>query len=84
MRIVAFWRQPRGTLGCRRELNMSADMVGKIFVMVSSSGDLPTNPLSLRECMVCGKVFNREQSREHYYVPCPPSSEQPFAVTGRY
>jgi hypothetical protein len=63
---------------------MSADMVGKIFVMVSSSGDLPTNPLSLRECMVCGKVFNREQSREHYYVPCPPSSEQPFAVTGRY
>ena len=60
------------------------DQVGKPFIMLSTNGDLPTNPMSLRECMVCGGVFTREQSREHSYIPCPPSSEQPFAiVSGR-
>ena len=42
--------------------------------MILTNGDLPTNPISLRECAVCGGVFTREQSQEHYYVPCPPSS----------
>jgi hypothetical protein len=28
--------------------------VGKSFTVISTNGDLPTNPMSLRECMVCG------------------------------
>ena len=60
------------------------DRVGKSFVVIFTNGDLPDNPMSLRECAVCGGVFTREQSREHSYIPCPPSSEQPFAiVSGR-
>ncbi len=60
------------------------ERVGKFFMVIFTNGDLPDNPMSLRECVVCGEVFTREQSREHYYVPCPPSSEQPFAiVSGR-
>jgi hypothetical protein len=35
---------------------------------VGTNGDLPTNRMHLRECMVCGKVFTREQSRKHSEV----------------
>ena len=38
---------------------MIEDRVGKIFVMVSTNGDLSFNPMSLRECFVCGGVFTR-------------------------
>lgn len=36
-------------------------MVSKPFIVLSTNGDLPTNPMRLRECMVCGGVFTREQ-----------------------
>jgi hypothetical protein len=29
----------------------------KPFIVLSAKGDLPTNPTSLRECLVCGGVF---------------------------
>jgi hypothetical protein len=56
------------------------DRIGKSFIVIFTNGDLPSNPMSLRECAVCGGVFTREQSREHYYVPCPPSGVQPLAA----
>jgi len=39
-------------------------MAGKPFIVLSTNEDLPTNPMSLRECLVCGEVFTHEQSRE--------------------
>ena len=52
--------------------------------MIFTNGDLPTNPMSLRECAVCGGVFTRDESREHSEARCHPSLEQPLAiVTGR-
>jgi hypothetical protein len=62
---------------------MSEDTVGKIFVMVSTNGDLSTNPMRLRECVVCGGVFTRDESRVHSDALCQPSPEQPFACAGR-
>ena len=58
-------------------------VVGKPFIMLSTNGDLPTNPMRLSECMVCGGVFTREQSRKHSKVRCQPSPEQPLSITGR-
>jgi hypothetical protein len=60
------------------------DQVGKPFIVLSTNGDLPTNPMSLRECMVCGGVFTRDESRDHSDARCQPSPEQPFASAGRY
>ena len=31
--------------------------VGKSFTVIFTNGDLPDNPMSLRECMVRGGVF---------------------------
>jgi len=63
---------------------MMNDTVGKIFIALSTNGDLPMNPMRLRECMVCGGVFSREESRAHCGARCQPSPEQPLAiVTGR-
>lgn len=62
---------------------MVEDHVGKPFIVIWTNGDLPSNPMSLRECAVCGEVFTREQSRKHSEVRCQPSSEQPFSITGR-
>jgi hypothetical protein len=59
-------------------------MAGKPFIMLSTNGDLPTNPMRLSECMVCGEVFTRDQSRVHSDARCQPSPEQPFAAAGRY
>jgi hypothetical protein len=59
------------------------DRVGKSFTVIFANGDLPTNPMSLRECMVCGGVFTRDESREHSDARCQPSPEQPFAAAGR-
>ena len=56
------------------------DRVGRVFIRIFTNGDLPKNPVMLSECMVCGGVFSREQSQEHSYIPCLPSSEQPLAV----
>jgi hypothetical protein len=59
------------------------DRVGKVFIRIFTNGDLrdlPKNPVMLSECMVCGGVFSREQSREHSYIPCLPSSEQPLLI----
>jgi hypothetical protein len=46
--------------------------------------DLPMNPMSLRECVVCGEFFSREESRKHTEIWCQPSQLQPLAVAGRY
>jgi hypothetical protein len=56
------------------------DRVGKSFIVIFTNGDLPYNPMSLRECAVCGGVFTRTQSRKHSEVRCQPSLEQPLAV----
>jgi hypothetical protein len=58
-------------------------MAGKPFIVLSTNGDLPTNPMSLRECMVCGEVFTSQQSRKHSEVRCQPSPGQPFAFRNR-
>lgn len=58
-------------------------IAGKPFIVLFTNGDLPTNPMRLSECMVCGGVFTRKQSREHSKVRCQPSPEQPFSITGR-
>jgi len=60
------------------------DRVGKSFIVLSTNGDLPTNPMSLRECIVCGGVFTRNDSREHSEARCQPSRLQPFAAVGRH
>jgi len=59
-------------------------MAEKPFIVLSTNGDLPNNPMRLSECMVCGGVFTRTQSRKHSEVRCQPSPEQPFAAGGRY
>jgi hypothetical protein len=63
---------------------MREDKVGKLFIMVFTNGDLPMNPMSLRECVVCGEFFSREESRKHTEIWCQPSQLQPLAVAGRY
>jgi len=63
---------------------VAEDHVGKPFIVLSTNGDLPTNPMSLRECMVCGGVFTRDESREHSEVRCQPSPRQPLAAECRY
>jgi hypothetical protein len=60
------------------------DRVGKSFIVMSTNGDLPTNPMSLRECLVCGGVFTRDESRDHSDARCQSSPEQPLAAAGRY
>jgi hypothetical protein len=60
-----------------------ADRVGKLFVMMFTNGDLPTNPMCLRECLVCGEVFNRIDSMAHAQMPCPPFPQRPFAIVTR-
>jgi hypothetical protein len=60
------------------------DRVGKSFIVMSTNGDLPMNPMSLRECLVCGGVFTRDESRDHSDARCQPSPHQPFAAAGRY
>jgi len=62
---------------------MTGERVGKGFTVTFTNGDLPTNPMSLRECMVCGGVFTREQAREHCDVPCPPSAIPPLGIATR-
>jgi hypothetical protein len=62
---------------------MREDRVGKLFVMVFTNGDLPPNPMCLRECVVCGELFSREESRKHREILCQPSPQQPFAAAGR-
>ena len=62
---------------------MREDKVGKLFVMMFTNGDLPTNPMCLRECLVCGEVFDRPASMLHADIQCELSSEQPFASAGR-
>jgi hypothetical protein len=54
-----------------------------LFVMMFTNGDLPTNPMCVRECMVCGEVFNRIDSLAHTEIPCQPSPLRPLAAAGR-
>jgi hypothetical protein len=63
---------------------MREDKVGKLFVTVFTNGDLLTNPMSLRECVVCGEVFDRPAAMLHADISCPPSPQQPLATAGRY
>ena len=58
---------------------MREDRVGKLFVIMFTNGDLPTNPMCLRECVVCGDVFDRIDSLVHTESPCQPSPQQPLA-----
>jgi hypothetical protein len=44
----------RGTSRSGRLLTMTDERVVKSFVVVFTNGDLPNNPMSLRECVVCG------------------------------
>jgi hypothetical protein len=62
---------------------MRDDRVGKLFIMVFTNGDLPTNPMCLRECVVCGEFFTREESGKHTEIWCQPSPQQPSAAAGR-
>ena len=62
---------------------MREDKVGKLFVMMFTNGDLPTNPRRLRECWVCGEVFNRIDSLAHTEMPCQPSPQRFLAASGR-
>jgi hypothetical protein len=62
---------------------MREDRVGKTFIKLFTNGDLPTNPMCLRECVVCGDVFNRLDSLAHTQLPCQPSQLQPLAAAGR-
>jgi hypothetical protein len=59
---------------------MREDRVGKLFVMLFTNGDLPTNPMCLRECLVCGDVFSRIDSLAPTESLCTPSPEQPLAA----
>ena len=63
---------------------MREDTIGKIFIRIFTNGDLLTKPMSLGECLVCGGVFTREESRQHSEVPCQPSLQQPLAGAGQY
>jgi hypothetical protein len=63
---------------------MMEDWVGKTFIKFSTNGDLPLNPMSLRECVNCGGVFTRDESRDHSDARCQPSPDQPYAIVGRY
>jgi|HubBroStandDraft_1064217.scaffolds.fasta_scaffold1680130_2 hypothetical protein len=62
---------------------MTDDTIGKSFTVIFTNGDLPNNPMSLRECAVCGGVFTHEQAREHRDVVCPPSAIQPLGIATR-
>ncbi len=63
---------------------MVDDRKGKTFIMVLTNGDLPTNPMSLRECLVCGGIFTREESQHHHGVPCQPTPHRSLAtIAGR-
>jgi|GEM_PF-1579299 len=74
-------RRAHSTVGANHLVN---DRNGKVFITLRSNGDLPTNPMSLRECMVCGDVFTHDESREHSEVACQPWPQQPLAGAGRY
>jgi hypothetical protein len=62
---------------------MTDDIIGKSFTLIFTNGDLPNNPMSLRECAVCGGVFTRDQSWAHSQIPCPPSAIQPLGIVTR-
>ena len=78
--IAGFWQQPRGKSRSGRLLTMTDDTIGKSFTVIFTNGDLPTNPMSLRECAVCGGVFTRDESQERSEARCQPSLERPFAI----
>jgi hypothetical protein len=56
------------------------DRVGKSFIVMSTNGDLPSNPMYLGECVICGGVFTQSESMAHLEALCLPSPEQPFAI----
>ena len=62
---------------------MRDDIVGRGIVKIFTNGDLPTNPMRLSECLVCGGILTFEQSWAHYKSDCKVSSEQPFAIITR-
>jgi hypothetical protein len=59
---------------------MRDEIVGKPFLVIFTNGDLPSNPMSLRECAVCGDVFTRDQTTAHYYAHCEPSPDRSLAA----
>jgi hypothetical protein len=63
---------------------MRVDSIGKLFITVYTNGDLPTNPMSLRECLVCGEFFTRDESREHTDNPAHAIHTAAFAGAGLY
>jgi hypothetical protein len=59
---------------------MTDEIVGKSFLVIFTNGDLPSNPMSLRECAICGDVFTRDQTTVHYYAHCDPSPDRSLAA----
>ena len=63
---------------------MRVDRVGKLFITVYTNGDLPTNPMTLWECVVCGEFISRDESVKQTDIPRQPSAQQPLAGAGCY
>jgi hypothetical protein len=70
----------RAKFGYRKgRLKMMEDLVGKTFIKFSTNGDLPTNPMSLREFLVCGECSPatsrgstmKFRAHRHHYSPLP-------------
>jgi hypothetical protein len=59
---------------------MTDESVGKSFLVIFTNGDLPSNPMSLRECSVCGDVFTQDQTVAHYYAHCDLSPDRSLAA----
>ena len=70
--------------GNASEIERVADeRVGKSFIVMSTNGDLSSNPMYLGECVICGGVFTHDESIAHLEAPCLPSLEQPYAIAPR-
>ncbi|MGA2923855.1 MAG: hypothetical protein ABSE28_22355 [Candidatus Sulfotelmatobacter sp.] len=63
-----------------RTAHVADDIVGRGIIKIFTNGDLPTNPMLLSECLVCGGIFTFEDSWPHYKSECKVSPEQPFAL----
>jgi hypothetical protein len=72
-----------GEDNARRVEWIADDRVGKSFIVMFTNRDLPSNPMYLGECLVCGGVFTRDQSMAHLEARCLPSPEQPYAIVPR-
>jgi hypothetical protein len=61
-------------LGHAEAASTGTQRVGKSFVVVFTNGDLPKNPMSLRECVVCTGEYSPVTSRGR--IPKPRASRR--------